>query len=139
QVLKGIKHVHGNRMAHRNITPDSILVDTETFKAMIDQFCFCVDGEKEGTTQDELAEGYRQDIVSVGYLLAYFYLGEEVLYESMYSNGLDLSEDTTDNTSSTASDKKGLENFYRKWAGLFPRTGWIFLKRCTLWRTPRGV
>ncbi|OIR55827.1 MAG: uncharacterized protein A8A55_3427, partial [Amphiamblys sp. WSBS2006] len=31
QVLKGIKHVHGNRMAHRNITPDSILVDTETF------------------------------------------------------------------------------------------------------------
>ncbi|OIR56502.1 MAG: CMGC/CDK protein kinase [Amphiamblys sp. WSBS2006] len=76
QVLKGIAHIHGKKLAHGDLKPENILIDFKTMTVKICDFGCCCGVEEEKNISGETMDGYRQDILSIVYLMVRLYLGE---------------------------------------------------------------
>ncbi|OIR56980.1 MAG: CMGC/CDK protein kinase [Amphiamblys sp. WSBS2006] len=132
QILKGIFYIHSQEMAHGDIKPDNILIDVDTMAVKICDFGLCVDRKSDVYFPGEFEDGHRQDVLGFCRLMAFVFLGKDVLIGLSVDRGTqgDISAVfRTEKTDMLSPGEEKLLRAYRKLGSVLSKDGMdLFLK-----------
>ncbi|OIR56813.1 MAG: CMGC/CDK protein kinase [Amphiamblys sp. WSBS2006] len=78
QILKGVAHIHSKKLAHKDLVPRNVLIDSANMSVKICDFGFCFDVEIERLSVPKglSMDGYYKDILFVVHNMVFLYLWE---------------------------------------------------------------
>ncbi|OIR56453.1 MAG: CMGC protein kinase [Amphiamblys sp. WSBS2006] len=132
QILEGVAHIHSKRLAHRDLKPKNILIDPANMSVKICDFGFCCKGKRKEIFLGMSMDGYRQDILSVVDLMAYFFFWESS--PGGFYRGMFIKIDEVERFIKTKREggvllDRRLERLYSEMEGAFSKSGLgLFLK-----------